>query len=52
MAIVLTKGTKSLTEQTLSRIKEDFREFVATDQVEIFDIFAVPDLTPYELSRN
>ena len=47
-----TKGTKSLAEQTLSRVKEDFREFIAADQVDVFDILDVPDLTPYELNRK
>jgi Z1 domain-containing protein/type III restriction/modification enzyme restriction subunit len=52
VAVILTKGTKSLAEQTLSRVKEDFREFIAADQVDVFDILAVPDLTPYELNRK
>jgi len=52
VAVILTKGTKSLAEQTLSRVKEDFREFMATDQVEVFDILAVPELTPYELTHK
>src|SRR5208282_3332384 len=52
IAVILTKGTKSLAEQTLSRVKEDFRDFIATDQVDVFDILAVPDLTPYELNRK
>ena len=52
MAIILTKGTKSLAEQTVSLVKEDFREFILADQIDVFDIFAVPDLTPYELSRK
>lgn len=52
VAIILTKGTKSLAEQTLSRVKEDFREFIAADQVDVYDILAVPDLTPYELNRK
>ncbi len=52
VAVILTKGTKSLTEQTLSRVKEDFREFILADQIDVFDILAVPDLTPYELSRK
>lgn len=52
IAVILTKGTKSLAEQTLSRVKEDFRDFIAADQVNVFDILAVPDLTPYELSRK
>lgn len=52
VAIILTKGTKSLAAQTLSRVKEDFAEFIAADQVEVFDILAVPDLTPYELTHK
>ena len=52
IAVILTKGTKSLAEQTLSRAKEDFRDFIATDQVEVYDILHVPDLTPYELTRK
>lgn len=52
VAIILTKGTKSLAEQTLSRVKEDFREFIAGDQVDVYDILSVPDLTPYELARK
>jgi len=52
IAVILTKGTKSLAEQTLSRVKEDFREFIIADQVDVFDILTVPDLTPYELNRK
>jgi hypothetical protein len=52
IAVILTKGTKSLAEQTLSRVREDFREFITADQVDVFDILAVPDLTPYELNRK
>src|SRR3984893_17610410 len=52
IAVILTKGTKSLAEQTLSRVKEDFGEFITADQVDVFDILAVPDLTPYELNRK
>lgn len=52
IAVILTKGTKSLAEQTLSRVREDFREFIIADQVDVFDILTVPDLTPYELNRK
>jgi len=52
VAIILTKGTKSLAEQTLSRVKEDFGDFIAADQVEVFDILSVPELTPYELTHK
>lgn len=52
VAVILTKGTKSLTEQTLSRVKEDFAEFIEADQVEVFDILSVPEFTPYELTHK
>src|SRR5208337_1728035 len=52
VAVILTKGTKSLAEQTISRVKDDFREFIEADQVDVFDILAVPELTPYELNRK
>lgn len=52
VAIVLTKGTKSLARQTLSRIKQDFAEFIASDQIQVFDIMTAPELTPYELSQK
>jgi len=52
VAVILTKGTKSLAEQTLKRVKKDFGEFIAADQIEVFDILAVPELTPHELSHK
>jgi Z1 domain-containing protein/type III restriction/modification enzyme restriction subunit len=52
VAVILTKGTKSLAEQTISRVKEDFNEFIESDKVEVFDILAVPELTPYELMHK
>jgi archaellum biogenesis ATPase FlaH len=52
VAIILTKGTKSLARQTLTRVKEDFSEFLALDQVQVFDIMSLPELTPYELNQK
>ena len=52
VAVIMTKGTKSLAEQTLSRVKGDFRDFLNTDQIEVFDILSVPELTPYELTHK
>ncbi len=52
VAIILTKSARSLAEQTLSRIREDFEEFIEADQVEVFDILNVPELTPYELTHK
>lgn len=52
VAVILTKGTKSLAEQTLKRVKQDFAHFIAEDEIEVFDILAVPELTPYELTHK
>lgn len=52
IAVILTKGTKSLAEQTLSRVKDDFLEFISADRIDVFDILFVPDLTPYELTKK
>lgn len=52
VAVILTKGTRSLARQTLSRVKEDFSEFIEADRVQVFDIMSVPDLTPYELGQK
>ncbi len=52
ISVILTKGTKSLARQTLSRVKHDFAEFIATDQVQVYDIMSVPELTPYELNQK
>lgn len=53
IAIVLTKGTKTLSEQTVMRIANDFSEFVQDDEISIFDIMKLPPrLTKSERSRK
>lgn len=53
IAIILTKGTKALTRQTLARVNRDFVQFRDRDQLQIYDIMAMPDgLTGYELSQR
>jgi hypothetical protein len=52
IAVILTKGTKSLAEQTLCRVKKDFGEFIEADQIEVFDIFSIPELVPYDLTHK
>jgi hypothetical protein len=53
VAIILTKGTVSLAKQTLNRVREDFRPFLDTDAVQVFDIMTLPaNLTPYELNQK
>lgn len=53
VAVVLTKGTKTLARQTVKRIGRDFREFINDDLVMLFDIMSTPDeLTKAELRRK
>lgn len=53
LAVILTKGTVSLARQTLNRVRADFRPFIQADQVQVFDIMALPEnLTPYELNQK
>ncbi len=41
IAIVLTKGTKALTSQTLHRIRSEFGQFSKQDSLQIYDIMTV-----------
>jgi len=53
IAIVLTKGTRTLASQTVKRIGRDFREFIENDELLLFDIMQTPDsLTRAELNRK
>src|SRR5688572_24713100 len=42
IAIILTKGTKALTKQTIERVRREFSAFAEQDRVQIFDIMTVP----------
>lgn len=52
VAVILTKGTKSLARQTLSRVRTDFAEFIRSDLVQVYDIMSLPQLTQYELGQK
>ncbi len=53
IALVLTKGTKTLSAQTVSRLSSDFAEFIEEDQLLVLDIMKLPDnLTESELNRK
>lgn len=52
-AIVLTKGTNPLSEQTIKRIKADFREAIDDEQVLVFDIMTLKkNLTRFHLQKK
>jgi hypothetical protein len=53
IAIVLTKGTKTLSSQTVARFKKDFSIFIDEDSVSLFDIMQMPSkLTKSERERK
>ena len=52
-AVVLTKGTRPLSEQTVRRLNNDFSEFVSNKLMQIHDIMTFPKhLTKYELNQK
>ncbi|MGH9713036.1 MAG: hypothetical protein ACRD5M_07030 [Candidatus Acidiferrales bacterium] len=52
-AIVFTKGTVALAEQTLERLKEEFRSLIDSDLVQVFDIMHLPSgLPPYVTNQK
>lgn len=53
IAIVLTKGTKALSAQTVSRLKHDFYDFDRQDEIKIYDIMNMPkELTSFETRQK
>jgi hypothetical protein len=53
MAVVFTKGTKTLSAQTVARLRHDLRDFIDEDEVLVFDIMAPPgNLTKSEQRRK
>ena len=52
VAIILTKNNVSLTQQTLTRVKEDFKELIAAEEVLADDIMCLPNLETYELNKK
>lgn len=53
IALVLTKGTRTLAQQTVSRISHDFKEFIKDDLIAVYDIMEMPSpLTRSEMKRK
>jgi len=42
IAVILTKGTKTLSAQTVARLTNDFRQFIDEDEFLVFDIKQPP----------
>jgi hypothetical protein len=52
VAVVLTKGTKTLGNQTVRRISTEFKSFRDDNALQVFDILKIPNLTPWELEEQ
>jgi hypothetical protein len=53
IAVVFTKGTKTLSKQTVARICSDFADFINDDEILVHDIMNLPGrLTKGELQRK
>lgn len=53
IALVLTKGTKTLSAQTVARLSTDFSDFIDEDELIVLDIMKLPGkLTRSELRRK
>ncbi len=53
IAIVLTKNSKPLVEQTVKRLHEDFGDFEDENKVQVHDIMFFPkNMVPYELNQK
>lgn len=52
VAVVLTKGTKTLAQQTVSRIANEYREFRDAEELAVYDIMTVPNLTAWEIDGH
>jgi hypothetical protein len=49
VAVVLTKGTRTLAKQTVNRISKEFAVFREAEELAVYDIMTVPDLTDWEI---
>lgn len=52
VAVVLTKGTKTLGNQTVRRIASEFKAFREENALQVFDILKIPTLTQWELDQQ
>jgi hypothetical protein len=52
-AIILTKGTKALSKQTIERISKEFKEFTEREMLQAYDVMTMPKkLTGYEINQK
>ena len=53
LSVVLTKNSNALVKQTVSRLKDEFKDFREEDMVEVFDIMCMPpNMSKFELDKK
>lgn len=52
VAVVLTKGTKTLAQQTVNRISNEYQMFRDAEELAVYDIMTVPNLTDWEIDGH
>ena len=52
VCVVLTKGTKALAKQTFERVDQEFGEFVNRNDLLVYDIMSLPNLSTWEQKRK
>ncbi|MEQ7153837.1 Z1 domain-containing protein [Brevundimonas aurifodinae] len=52
VAVVLTKCTKTLAQQTVNRISTEYKEFRDAEELAVYDIMNVPNLTDWEIDGH
>lgn len=53
LSVVLTKNSNALAKQTVSRLKDEFKDFREEDMVEVFDIMCMPvNMSKFELGKK
>ncbi len=52
VAVVLTKGTRTLAKQTVNRIRREFTVFRDAEELEVHDIMSVPNLSDWEIEEQ
>jgi Z1 domain/Type III restriction enzyme, res subunit len=52
-AVILTKGTKALSKQTVERITKEFKDFTDREMLQPYDVMTMPkNLTGYEINQK
>lgn len=52
IAIILTKNSKVLVEQTVRRLDLSYKKFIEEDKIQVFNIMSVTEIKPFEARKK